>query len=233
MSISLNFRPNHECSTFKLRIHQLAVLFGLRPSISSVIRSAIFPSTPSEVPTLEDMGALLSQQKTSPCYLTICNGISVSVLEKDLLSAKIRSSGEFLVHTNNDTSPTSTATETHNANGGVKSISAMVDDITLEDFIKDSKERRACVEKKWHALRARQKRQQASLVKEENEIIPPAVREETLIGWVKKNPTMNEQSHFGCVMDSSKGKIRWLERGVYSSSKDERDLNDIIFSDDE
>lgn len=151
----------------------------------------------------------MSKHKTSPCYLILSDGISATVLEKDLYNAKIRSSDEFLVHTNNDTL---TSPSEKTLLQETPPILNILDNMGIDAFLKDSKERSACVQKKWNALKSRQKRKQQAQL-EEDELIRSSVREETLIRWVKKYPTMNEQSHFGCVMDPKRGEIRWLERG--------------------
>jgi hypothetical protein len=216
LSISLNFRPNHECSTFKLRTHQLLVLFGLRPSISHIIRSAILPPVNQEAPTIEKLAVTMSKQKAAPCYLILSDGTSATVLEKDLFDANIRSSDEFIVHTNNDTSVTQERSLVKES----PSMLNVLDEMGMDAFLKDSKERSACVQKKWNALKSRQRRKQQVELVEEKDVTGPSVREETLIGWVKKYPTMNGQSHFGCVMDPKKGDIRWLERGMCWLSKE-------------
>ncbi|CZR51600.1 uncharacterized protein PAC_01477 [Phialocephala subalpina] len=213
LSISLNFRPNHECSTLRLRIHQLLILFGFRPSIAHILRSAIFPSLKQAPPSLKELAITLSQEKTAPCYLILCDGTSATVLEKDLLDAKIRTSDDFIVHTNNDTSPAPALANPAQVSKE-KDMSTILDDLGMDAFLKDSRERSACVQKKWDALKGRQRRKQQAELIEEKDMKPPSVREETLVGWVDKYPTMNGQSHFGCVMDPKKGDIRWIKRGA-------------------
>ncbi|KAE8441716.1 hypothetical protein EG329_004545 [Mollisiaceae sp. DMI_Dod_QoI] len=214
LSISLNFRPNHECSSSKLVLHQLLVLLGFRASICHVLRSAIFPSTTEAPPPLEELAVTMSQERTAPCYIIICDGNSATVLEKDLLDAKIRTSDEFIVHTNNDTTPTPAPSNSSQDPKEEKSLSVLVDDISVEAFLKDSKERSACVQKKWQALKGRQRRKQQAELVAESKMVPPSVREETLEKWVNKYPTMNGQSHFGCIMDPKQTGIRWLKRGA-------------------
>ncbi|KUJ23449.1 uncharacterized protein LY89DRAFT_574468 [Mollisia scopiformis] len=236
LSISLNFRPNHECSTFKLRLYQLLVLFGFRPSISHIIRSTIFPPVKTAAVPLEELAVTMSKKQTAPCYLILCDGTSSTVLEKDLLNAKIRTSDEFIVHTNNDTTPAlEPAKPLHDADGH-PAVLNILDEMGLDAFIKDSKERSACVQKKWNALKGRQRRKQQAQLVEEKDMVSLYVREETLVGWVRKYPTMNGQSHFGCVMDPKKGDIRWLERGACWLSEEsltmaEDDQDVVIVSD--
>lgn len=126
------------------------------------------------------------------------------MLEKDLLDAKIRTSNEFIVHTNNDTAPATDSAKQSQDGNESPSILGIIDEIGMEAFLKDSRERSACVQKKWNALMGRQRRKQQAQLVDEKDMIVPSVREETLVGWVKNYPTMNGQSHFGCVMDPKK-----------------------------
>ena len=52
------------------------------------------------------------------------------------------------------------------------------------------------------------------MIEEGREGAPVVVKEKTLRGWAKAFPTMNECTHFGCIMDPALGTIRWIERGV-------------------
>jgi hypothetical protein len=213
-------------------MHQLAILFGFRPSIAHILRLATFPS--EAPPPLEELADRMSREKTAPCYLILCDGSSSVVLEKDLLSAKIRTSDEFIVHTNNDTTPPNPVTKsTQSQKENEHSVSGLLDELGMEAFLKDSRERQACVQKKWDALKSRQRRKQQVQLVEESEMVGPSVREETLVGWVKNYPTMNDQSHFGCVMDPKRGEIRWLERGEYWDSGDETREDRMAVSDNE
>lgn len=162
---------------------------------------------------MEELAVILSRKKAPPCYLILCDGTSATVLEKDLLDAKIRTSNDFIVHTNNDTTPTP-APARPPQNPEEKDMSTILDDLGMDAFLKDSRERSACVQKKWDALKGRQRRKQQAKLVEEKDMKAPSVREETLIGWVDKYPTMNGQSHFGCVMDPKTGDIRWIKRGA-------------------
>lgn len=167
---------------------------------------------------MEELAISLSREKTAPCYLILSDGTSATVVEKDLYDGKIRSSDEFIVHTNNDT-----LTDSAQNPMDIKETPSMLnilDEIGMDAFLKDSKERSACVQKKWNALKSRQKKKQQAGLGKEKDLIGASVREETLIGWVRKYPTMNGESHFGCVMDPKKGEIRWLARGMCWLSKE-------------
>ncbi|KAN0114680.1 beta subunit of N-acylethanolamine-hydrolyzing acid amidase domain containing protein [Hyaloscypha variabilis] len=207
LSLSLNFRPNHHCSTFKLRLHQLLVIFGFRPAIASYLRNAIFSHIEgSSQVALGDLTAAMAQPKTAPCYLVLCDGERTIVIEKDLIGAKIRESKEFIVHTNHDTKSEDPAVPAQSEKSTI---------LGLEVFLEESEERRECVQKKWDALvkRLEKKENEAWMSSGVVEVKPPMVREERLREWVRAYPVMNESTHFGCIMDAKTGTIRFLERG--------------------
>jgi hypothetical protein len=207
LSISLNFRPNHRCSTFKLRLHQLLVILGFRPAIASHLRNTIFPD-PAGPPPLPTMGltVAIAQSKTAPCYLVLCDGEATTAIEKDLIGARIRNSKEFIVHTNHDTRSDDPAEPAQNEKSMI---------LGMEALVEESEERRACVQKKWDGVRRRhEKKLNEALEREEAfELKQPMVREDRLREWVRAYPVMNECTHFGCIMDAKTGTIRFLERG--------------------
>jgi len=217
LSLSLNFRPNHDCPTRSLRLYQLRVLFGFEPSVASVLRSTILPDSPwSTVPPLSDMTMNLASQCFTPCYLILSDGMRTTVIEKDLLDASIRTSSSFIVHTNHDTNqPSEHTAHTHNQKKKSPAIG-------LDSWIEESENRRECIQKKWNSLKRRHEKEQAEGKKDDDDL--PAVREETLKGWVRAFPIMNECSHFGCIMAPQTGTIRFLERGsekFFELSEDE------------
>jgi hypothetical protein len=109
----------------------------------------------------------------------------------------------------------------------------LIEDLGMDSFLKDSRERSVCVQRKWDALKGRRRRKQQVQLISEAEMVGPSVKEHTLVGWVKKYPTMNEQSHFGCVMDPKGGDIRWLERGDYWDDEDAGGADGLVISDNE
>ncbi|KIN08713.1 hypothetical protein OIDMADRAFT_23483 [Oidiodendron maius Zn] len=203
LSLSLNFRPNHNCSTFSLLVHQTLIIFGIRPSIASVLRNAFFLLEGSPLP-VDDLAKRLTETLASPCYLICSTPSKTIVVEKDLLDGKIRSATDFIVHTNHDIKSDDPSDPAHSQ----KEKSSFAG---MESLLDDSETRRDCVCKKWNSL---VKRQERKMIEEGREGAPVAVKEKTLRGWVKAFPTMNECTHFGCIMDPALGTIRWIERGV-------------------
>jgi hypothetical protein len=130
LSMSVNFRPYHHCSTLRKRIafrrHQVAVLLGLRPSVSSVLRTYLLsdaaieenkekkdrrersgmcgtdlqPKKDSQDGTaISYMRRVLDELNTSSstaAYMVFCTPDRVYSLEKDNRSAFIRSSHSLL-----------------------------------------------------------------------------------------------------------------------------------------
>jgi hypothetical protein len=215
--VSLNFRPNHTCSTLSLRFHQFLVIFGLRRSISSILRSTILPDPEKSHQTLSTSQEKISQPRTVPCYIVLCDGVETIVLEKDLKEAKVRTSKEFIVHTNHDTPPEDSFAQGGGESGKVKHE---VSSITgMDELVEESTERRACVQRKWDSLKARQEKKFREREGREEEVV--SVREETLKGWIKADPVMNESTHFACILDPKMGRIRFLERGVEDDSDED------------
>ena len=129
LSLSLNFRPNRiDNGKFwpdvKYAWHSIMVLLGKRPSISTTLRQVLLPQREkkkgiSSVPfSKEPQSVTLSysdiikriggeEGKTRPitttaCYLCFCNGKETTVIEKDRVSAKVRSSEDLVLVTNSD-----------------------------------------------------------------------------------------------------------------------------------
>ncbi|KAH8646651.1 beta subunit of N-acylethanolamine-hydrolyzing acid amidase-domain-containing protein [Xylariales sp. PMI_506] len=209
LSISLNFRPNHLCSALSLRRHQLLVVLGRQKSLGSILRTAMLekatggPGAGDSQEDLQDQAKRISVLTTAPCYIVLCNGKEATVIEKDLHDGKLRSSDSFLVHTNHDVELPGTSNAEDYAKGSL---------LGHDEWLLDSNERFDCVRRKWagHVKRAEAK------ARREGEAAVPdlGIRPATLKGWLRASPTMNECTHFGCIMDSRDGKISWLQRGT-------------------
>src|SRR5204863_9669104 len=89
LSISLNFRPNRNKSTFisNLRFysHVLLVILGFRPSITSVLRQLLLDYIDSTASSsLLNLAEAVAQIPSTAAFLTFCDGDRTVVLEKDL-----------------------------------------------------------------------------------------------------------------------------------------------------
>ena len=56
---------------------------------------------------------------------------------------------------------------------------------------------------------------------------PTAVRENTLVKWMKEFPIMNEVTHFACLMDPKYGTIKWIERGSYVEDSEDEEMGEV------
>jgi hypothetical protein len=203
LSMSLNFRHGRQDSG-KLWNDMLywwnltLVLLGWRPSIASILRDFLLSgdkSTWSSRPsrtftspwTYEDIVAQLQQERTfasTACYLCFCSGKETAVIEKDRVSASVRTSDEFIVVTNSD----------HHADATCRQpIHKPIHDDVLQEIVEEAVNRRRCAERNWQVMRAEQE----------------AMNVQDVIGLVQRYPTTNETTHFACVMDPDTGRIVW------------------------
>lgn len=77
-------------SLFRYRFHQLLLLFGLRPSIASQLRTLLL--SPGPAPTLDEVQDWFQSEGGSPSYLTFCSSDEVLIIENDLVKRQSRSS---------------------------------------------------------------------------------------------------------------------------------------------
>ncbi|KAL2836718.1 beta subunit of N-acylethanolamine-hydrolyzing acid amidase-domain-containing protein [Aspergillus pseudoustus] len=194
LSVSLNFRPNHDDTSwvknFKYYGRHLLVLLGCKRSIPSMLRQTIVPSRPGKpswfsylfsylliwkryrtqqpmntLPLKSTVSHILSTPSTA-CYLILSDGRESYVLEKDYKTTTVESSTSFIVATNNDrdvATPQATEHSSRQEHTGA-SLTVAGDPVLLVDFIKDSIERRACMQANWDikVTRARQAARRAS-----------------------------------------------------------------------
>ncbi|KAJ9227330.1 hypothetical protein DTO027B5_6598 [Paecilomyces variotii] len=168
LSLSLNFRPTHNVvswvSGFCFYANHLLVLFGIRPSIASLLRQYIVPELndkesqehqtvlhmeekygpESQAPSLVKIESTLPSIPTTAAYLIFSDGISTLTMEKDYRSAVIRSSTSFIVTTNNDLEPDAPPTEQvaaqkRKTHAGLGVIAGETQSVA--DIIEDSNER--------------------------------------------------------------------------------------------
>lgn len=223
----MNFRPNRNCSAYALRWHQLMVLLGRRKCLSSTLRSAILPTTTSTCGAWDDdrtLGRTLARllpAKMAPCYLSLCDGKEVTVIEKDLKSGRVRSSAEFLVQTNHDVipRPVSNTGEKH-APDDQDLNRAM---LKLEGWLEESSERFDSVTQKWDRhVRKVQSSSRGSTEQDATKytdgplgqsIAAKAIGKPALKRWLQSQQVMGECTHFATIMDPYNGTIPWIKRG--------------------
>ncbi|KAI0473833.1 beta subunit of N-acylethanolamine-hydrolyzing acid amidase-domain-containing protein [Xylariaceae sp. FL0804] len=214
LSVSLNFRPNHDYHNRNLRWHQLLVLLGRRQSIGSHIRSLMLKTstlqvrdeglstddTISEVEAtstsyLETQARALASIPSAPCYLILRDGHEAAVIEKDYDSVKSEQRQKIISSSFN-----------------------------IDDWIEESVDRLECVQKKWdrHVKSATTKRSRkrqtpanftdaetSSAGKPDGTETPQiSVTEVTLGKWMSEYPTVNECTHFSTIISPTVGRGR-------------------------
>ena len=240
LSLSLNFRGVHNGSgklvaNVKYYGYLAMVVLGLRPSISSTLRSYLIPdvhgktlestSGRADVASLPDYEAVVEEMscKTRPltstaCYLCFSSGRETTVIEKDLNTATLRSSTSFAVVTNADVVPGEESNGAHDDDGDdnahlhveAKPIAHETASpaTALEELLEDANERKACAERNYRKLvRGGSKASRVGGNREVDAKILPAV--DDIVEMVQRHPTSNECTHFAAAMDPIAGKFAW------------------------
>ena len=208
--MSLNFRPTHDksgrFSDFRFYSHHLLVLFGFQPSISSLLRSYLFPALSFKTSQL-DSSALdairrdLPGVATTAAYLIFSDGDETLTIEKDHHTGLVRSSNEFIVATNHDVSEEDTTQPlkaTHE-----KSFKTLLDGMVVGSI-----GRRNVATKLWERSTKRAKRNPTTKANAQRQ----NVTKDTVIRWMDTDPILNEETHFATIMDPKDGKVVWTKR---------------------
>lgn len=209
LSMSLNFRPLHNAETrgdqFRFYLHHVLVLLGLRPSISSILRSYLFRETEDQVNDLTAISTELTSKHTTAAYLIFSNGENTITMEKDYKDSINRQSSSFIVATNHDRDEKSSQPNAKTPAG--EQPMALARMAALQDLLDESQDRMDCVAKKWRLQVKRHQRDSKSegTFSEDNVSIP----EMEVIKWVSAWPTTNETTHFAVVMDPKQGQVVW------------------------
>ncbi|KAM5373286.1 hypothetical protein ACJZ2D_007115 [Fusarium nematophilum] len=198
LSISLNYRPLHLCDNSHLKKHQLLVILGFRPSVSSIIRKTLFAQQDSS--SLVEQAKTLAAVRSAPCYLTLCDGSHAVVVEKDLVTGRIREDDRFIVQTNHDSSEA--------ARCGAEARSEPLTPHPVL-WLRDSSDRMDVIHGKWTLHCQVDGEDAPELVDGEKR----AVSEEVLREWMVDERISNGFTHFACIMDPLTGRVPWLRRG--------------------
>ncbi|KAH8902118.1 hypothetical protein BR93DRAFT_948236 [Coniochaeta sp. PMI_546] len=233
LSMSLNFRPRHDDSSLRKRIdfrrHQLMVLLGLRPSISSVLRRYLL-NQPEECPPhksrgqdeledvthAEDEGkerrkanfdikTVITELSTSPstsAYLIFCTPQSVFSIEKDNRTAFVRTSDSFLTTYNHDASDEGDPNALIYA---ARQLSASQPKATtgMEDIVEFSTDRKRALDKIYRRCvkRRRQKLGRPGDAVGMNDVFDFLNDKDR---WI-----INDETHYAVIMDPKKGQVLW------------------------
>lgn len=233
LSISLNFRPNHDTTrplaNLRYYSHQILVLLGLRPSISSILRQYLLSSdisasyasrnhdSFSENRTARSQLAKIEKDlpkiPTSAAYLILSDGNRTITMEKDHRAASVRSWNDFISITNHDLSENrslGSASRTQHTQPRALRAAGM------EELVEESTIRNDCIVQMW----------QRTLRKSRSSGLHPRVREKDMVGWLNTYPITNEETHFATIMDPKAGIITWLRQYLvpaFDSSDDRRE----------
>lgn len=214
LSMSLNFRPNHDASTWILNLrfylHHLCVLFGFRPSISSLLRQCLLPSLYSSPitgssPTLKSVENDLAKTKSTAAYLIFSDGDRTITLEKDYGTAVIKSSGDFIVTCNHDVLHEDFDDSSHDS---LSIPSNSLKATGIEALVVESVSRKGKLVELWEKFQAQQKRRSSRRSTKPGS--PLTMK--NIFRWIDTYPITNEETHFAVVMDPKAGRFVWIKR---------------------
>jgi beta subunit of N-acylethanolamine-hydrolyzing acid amidase len=204
LSLSLNFRPNRDNMSFLSNLtfysHILLVLLGVRPSIASNLRQHFLAD---EDVSLSDLAARVSTIPSTAAYITLSDGDSIIIMEKDVHSARIQEARDFLAVTNHDIAFEQYEDQGTSAATGSKSSWTFPLLGEFGEFIIDSKDRKQQICDLWTRAATSRGASNKDL---------RVVKNRSIIKWLETYPIKNECTHFALLMDPKKGKILYLKR---------------------
>ncbi|KAK6335956.1 hypothetical protein TWF730_003331 [Orbilia blumenaviensis] len=205
LSISLNFRPSADDNTSRARViyHKLLVLLGLRPSVSSQLRSFLLPKGDQDPPTFEKILETFPKTPCAPAYVTLCNGSQAVFIEKDIRRAKMNVSDEFVSGTNHDVHMESWKSEHY------KEFALRSDALGMAlELIQESQHRKTCIVRLYESARNINTRGTRRSSRRKN---VKGIGLDNVVAWCQTWPITNECTHFSCVMDPKEGGISWVK----------------------
>ena len=227
LSMSLNFRPTHDekgkfWSDVRYYGHHLMVLLGRRPSIASTLRGFLLPQsvrngktpwskkehvTSSYLETVEKLSN--NSLTTTACYLCLSDGDGTTVIEKDRITANVRSDKDFIVITNNDIDDEANIMPPKEGEDEPENPF----ESALAVIAHEAKDRRQCAEHNFHNMRAEKAKRLRNEQPRRSAIVDNELRTamevEDIIELVQMYPTTNEVTHFACVLDPKEGTVAW------------------------
>jgi hypothetical protein len=204
LSLSLNFRPNRNNTTFfgnlSYAIHLLLVLLGFRRSIASNLRQRFFNHKSRSI---SELAKSLSTLPSTAAYITLCDGDKTIIMEKDLHTANIREDVYFMTVTNHDVScePVAESGEDTIVQCGSGPNAALFGPI--KDLLTDSMDRKKKMHKFWKDCSKKHG------AKADMRVVRTV---QNIAEWLENPPILNEETHFAVVMDPKAGKIIYLKR---------------------
>ncbi|KAL8989825.1 MAG: hypothetical protein Q9169_008273 [Polycauliona sp. 2 TL-2023] len=191
LSLSLNFRPVHNARTWweqaRFYGHHALVLFGFRPSVSSVLRDVLMP-VDGRLLRLEELERKLLETASTAAYLILCDGQRTVTMEKDYGSAIVNSSSDFIVITNHDRAQELASDDDPRGNAPLQGV---FEDMSMNDVVAESSARKRCLVRLWEKeSRKSTNRNAATLVKTQK-----------VVQWVSTYPITDALTHYAVIMD--------------------------------
>jgi len=213
LSISLNFRPVHNASTWlanvRFYLHHALVLFGCRPAISAILRTILIPKDVSQaLATLDLLLTELPATTTTAGYLVFCDGEQAVTLEKDHNTAFMQSASDIIVVTNHDRAQELGSggwRPSHVESSHEGKLTNILDKIALSGIVAESTARKHCVTKLWEGTAKSDFSRISTMNGEE------AITQNKVSDWLNTYPVTNALTHYVVLMDPKAGEIVWVK----------------------
>ncbi|KAI8255932.1 Acid ceramidase [Colletotrichum sp. SAR 10_98] len=217
--------------------HQVLVLLGRRPSISSMLRQVLIPPKPVDVKsaTDADTSSLIAfandfiKNPSPSCYLIFSTPQEAVVIQKDYIGGNIKHTYDFIAQANHDTNHTLCcgASDFHHKALELEDSSSIPEDSL---WLSGSAERQNFVHDNWktHSKRlgaiastdvdtAEGQRGNGSCIALAKSLQPNSrtrgVTKSVLKRWMMSEPVFNDFTHFATAMDPLSGDVVFLEKG--------------------
>ncbi|KAF5494688.1 Acid ceramidase [Colletotrichum siamense] len=230
-------RPLMNTRTKSSIFHQVLVLLGRRPPISSMLRQVLLPPKPVDVKSAKDTdtSSLIAfatdfMKNPSPsCYLIFSTPQEAVVIQKDYIGGNIKHTYDFIAQANHDTNHTLCcgASEFHHKALELEDSSSIPEDSL---WLSGSAERQNFIHDNWktHSKRleatastdvdtAEGQSGNGSCIALAKSLQPNSrtrgVTKSVLKRWMMSEPVFNDFTHFATAMDPLSGDVVFLKKG--------------------
>ncbi|KAI8166435.1 Acid ceramidase [Colletotrichum sp. SAR 10_70] len=218
--------------------HQILVLLGRRPSISSMLRQVLLPPKLADVKSAKDadtssLVAFANDFVKNPspsCYLIFSTPQEAVVIQKDYIGGNIKHTYDFIAQANHDTNHTLCcgASEFHHKALELEDSSSIPEDSL---WLSGSAERQNFVHDNWKAHSKRLGATASAVIGDTAEgqsgngscialakSLRPnprtrGVTKSVLKRWMMSEPVFNDFTHFATAMDPLSGNVVFLKKG--------------------
>ncbi|KAL3294548.1 N-acylsphingosine amidohydrolase protein [Colletotrichum asianum] len=230
-------RPLMNTRTKSSIFHQVLVLLGRRPSISSMLRQVLIPPKPVDVKsaTDADTSSLIAfandfiKNPSPSCYLIFSTPQEAVVIQKDYIGGNIKHTYDFIAQANHDTNHTICCgtSEFHHKALELEDSSSIPEDSL---WLSGSAERQNFVNDNWKAHSKRLGATASTVVDTAEghsgngscialaKSLQPnsrtrGVTKSVLKRWMMSDPVFNDFTHFATAMDPLSGDVVFLKKG--------------------